>query len=275
MAGGVCRITRIDREGNSIFHSSMGVGYVGRDEIAAGERLQLDPGPNRGHYRVETGLKFHLLSPCLWRLFGYGVLGMLAVLGVASVFLNKRTKERLKTLGPHFTSSQWTILTILALFTCVILYSTLHELGHALVGTALGGRVEKIVFTPLAGERPHVRFAQQPPKEAQPWKAAAGPLLPVVAGYGLLILWLALGRRLSGFQEALLITPALLLLLPIPQPELRGMALKMGCTSQVSIWLVNSIPVWLGLAAYGLVAWRIWRQTRGVLSLDNAGRRRS
>jgi hypothetical protein len=275
MTKGVCRITRIDREGNSVFHSAMHAGYVMRDKIAAGERLQFDPGPNTGHYRVETGLKFHLLSPFLWRSFAYGVLGFLIFVGLASLLLNKRTKTRLETLRPFFTPSQWAVLTILVVFSCAILYPTLHELGHALVGTALGGRVERMVLTPLSGDTPHVRFAQQPPKEAQPWKAAAGTFLPIVVGYGLLILWFALGRRWSRFQQALLLTPAVLLLLPVFSPSddhLLGMARKLGCSSQWSILLVKGIPALLGVAAYALVAWRIWRQTRRLSADASFGR---
>ena len=262
MSSGVCRIMRIDRDGNSTFHSGMRSGYVGRYEIGAAERFQFDPGPNTGHYRVQTGLKFHLLSPYLWRLFGYSVLAFLFLVGMASLFLNKHTKDRLQSLRPLFTSSQWTTLAILVVLSCTILYPSLHELGHALVGTALGGRVEKIVFTPFTGETPHVRFTKQPPKEALPWKAAGGPLLPVVTGCGLLILWRAFRRRLSPFLEALLLVPTLALVLPIPGPELRRAALKLGCSSTGSILLVEFMPVWVGLAAYGLVGRRIWRQTQ-------------
>jgi len=113
MTSGMCRITRIDPDGNSVFHSGMHSGYVGRNEIAAGEQLQFDPGPNTGSYRVETGLEFHLLSPYLWRVFSYSVLGFLFFLGMASLFLNKHTKDRLQSLGPSFTSWQWTTLAML------------------------------------------------------------------------------------------------------------------------------------------------------------------
>jgi hypothetical protein len=262
MTSGVCRITRIDRDGNRIFHSWVQSGYVGRNYIAADERLQFDPGPNTGHYRVETGLKFHLLSPYLWRLFSYSILASLSFVGIVSLFLNTQTKDRLRSLNPHFTSSQWTTLAILVVLSCTVLYPSVHELGHALVGTALGGQVEKIVFTPFTGETPHVRFAKQPPQEALPWKAAGGPLLPVVTGCGLLILWLALRHRLSPFREALLLVPTLALLFPIPSPELRRLALKLGCTNTRSVLLVEFMPVWLGLAAYGFVARMIWRQSQ-------------
>jgi len=267
MTSGVCQITRVDGDGNVAFRCSMGAGYVGRDSIAAGGRLQLDPGPNAGSYQLEMGLKYHLLSPFLWRSFGYGVLGVVGVIGLASLFSRRRTKAWLENLRGVFTRPQVAILAILLLFSCGILYPTLHELGHALTGIAAGGRVGELVLTPLGGDTPHVRFAQQPPEKARIWVDSAGVFLPIAVGYGLLIVWLLLGRRQSRFVQALILIPTLSLLLPYfssTDDHLLRLARHVGCNSDATILLVKSLPAWLGAAAYAIVAWGIWQQKRRV-----------
>lgn len=265
MTQGVCQITRVDGDGKVAFRGSMGAGYVGRDQIAAGERLTFDPGPNTGSYQVEMGLKYHLLSPFLWRSFGYGVLGVVAVTGLASLLSRQRSKAWLESLRAAFTGPQVAILTILLLFSCLILYPTLHELGHALTGTAAGARVGELVLTPLGGDTPHVRFAQQPPEQARIWVDSAGIFLPIVVGYGLLGVWLLVGRRRSRFVQALILIPTLSLLIPFfssTDDHLLRLARRLGCNSDVAILLVKSLPLWLGVAAYAIVAWGIWRQKR-------------
>jgi hypothetical protein len=80
--------------------------------------------------------------------------------------------------------------------------------------------------------------------------------------HGLLIVWLALGKRLSRFGQTLLLTPALLFLFSsfgtLFDDHLRGMALRLGFDSPPGILLVKSIPIWFTLAAYAIVVWRIW-----------------
>ena len=263
MNSGVCQIVCLDGDGNARSRGSMGAGYVRRDQIAGGERLKLDPGSNTGTYQVEMGLKYHPLSPLLLRSFGYGVLGVAGVIGLASLLARQRTRVWLESLRAAFTPHQIVVLTILVVFSCGILYPTLHELGHALTGIAAGGSVSELVLTPLGGDTPHVRFAQQPPEQARIWVDSAGVFLPIAVGYGLLLVWLLLGRRQSRFLQALLLIPTLSLLLPYfssSDDHLLRLARQLGCNSEVGVILVKSLPAWLGVAAYALVAWGIWQQ---------------
>jgi uncharacterized MnhB-related membrane protein len=169
----------------------------------------------------------------------------------------------LRALGSHFTRRQFVALIAFGIFSCVILYPILHESGHALTGLALGGRIDRVVFTGLSGETPHVEFSHLPP-DALPWMSAGGEFLPILFAYGLLIVWFGLGRRLSVFRQVLLLTPAVLLLLQEAaiDDHLRGMALQLGCRGQGSILLVETIPAWLALVAYGVLGWRLWRLTQ-------------
>jgi hypothetical protein len=261
MTRGVCRIDRIDRAGQIIPHSAMGSGYAMRDAIPAGERLQLDPGPNQGRYVVGMGLKYHLLSPFLWHCLAGGMLFGLIVCGLISLFLRRRELSWLRPARALLMPLPLVGLIILSVLSCAILYPALHEAGHLLAGLALGGRVEETVLTLATGETPHVKFSYLP-DGVQPWMSAGGVFLPIFVASGLLIVWFALGRRLSLLPQTLLLVPALLLLLPSfgIDDHLRGMALRFGCRSQGGILLVKTIPAWLTLAAYGLVGRTLWRR---------------
>jgi len=139
----------------------------------------------------------------------------------------------------------------------------LHESGHALAGLALGGRIDRVVFTGLSGETPNVKFGYLP-DGARPWMSAGGVFLPILIAYGLLIVWFGVGRRLSVVRQVLLLTFAVLLLVPSfgIDDHLRGMAQQFGCTSQGSVLLVKTIPAWLALAAYAVLGRRLWRRSQ-------------
>jgi len=212
MTSGICRISRFDRSGQIIPHARMGKGYVSRDKLPSGEQLPLDPGSGHGHYIVGIGLQFHLLSPYIWRILATGLLGGTLIGLVAKILIRKRNLAFRMALKTAFTPWQWAVLIVLAFLSGAFLYSALHESGHALAALALGGRVNSIVFTLLGGDRPHVDFDYLP-ADAGPWMQAGGVFLPILVAYVLVTVWLALGRRLSLFGQALLLTPALLFLL--------------------------------------------------------------
>lgn len=265
MTSGVCQISRVGRAGQIIPHASMGQGYVGRDAIPTGEGLQLDPGSGTGHYLVRVGLKYHPLSPFLWRLLGGGMLGGTLSVLVAGLIVRRRKPAWLTALNSAFSPLQWATLVAVAVFSAAFLYPAVHESGHALAGMALGGEVREVLFTPLSGEEPHVSFGHLP-EEARPWMQAGGVFLPILVAYGVLIVWLVLGRRLSGFSQTLLLTPALLFLFSsfgtLFDDHLLGMALRLGFDSPLGILLIKSVPIWFTLAAYAIVGWRIWLLSR-------------
>jgi len=169
MTSGVCRITRIDRDGNRIFPQlPCQSGYVGRNYIAPpASDYSLILGQARGHYRVETRAQvFICYRPYLWRLFSYSILpASLSFVGIVSLFLNTQTQGPATVSEPsfHFFAVDHTGDT-----RGFVMHRSLslraRNWGTRLVGTALGGQVEKIVFTPFTGETPHVRFAKQPPQ---------------------------------------------------------------------------------------------------------------
>jgi hypothetical protein len=206
------------------------------------------------------GLKYHLLSPFLWRRFGAGTLAGMAALGLISLFRHRRSLLWLGTLRSRLTARQWLVAIAFGIFSSAILYPIVHESGHALAGLALGGRIDEVTFTALSGDTPHVKFSHLP-DGVRPWMNAGGVFLPILVAYGLLIVWFGPGRRLSVFRQVLLLTPAALFLVSGfgIDDHLRGMAEQLGCTSEGSVLLVKTVPAWLALAAYGLLAWRLWR----------------
>ncbi len=260
MTGGDCQIAWIDPAGQVIHYTTMGSGYAMRSTLSAGARLRLDPGSNEGRYMVGMGLKYHLLSPFLWRCLGGGMLFGLAATGLISLFLHRRRTLWLGTLRSRLTRLQVGVWAVFVLFSTAIVYPTLHEAGHALTGLALGGRIDQVVFTGLSGDTPHVKFSYLP-DGARPWMSAGGVFLPILIAYGLLVVWFGPGHRLPVFRQVLLLTLAVLLLISGfgIDDHLRGMAQQLGCTSRGSVLLVKTIPAWLALAAYAAIAWRLWR----------------
>jgi hypothetical protein len=263
MTSGACQIAWIDQAGQIVHYTAMGFGYAMRSTLSAGERLQLDPGSNEGRYMVRMGLKYHLLSPFLWRRLGAGTLAGLTAFGLISLFRRRYRMLWLGTLRSRLTDRQWGVLIAFGIFSCVILYPIVHESGHALAGLALGGRIAEVAFTALSGDTPHVKFSYLP-DDARPWMNAAGVFLPILVAYGLLAVWFGPGRGLSVFRQVLLLTPAVLFLVSGfgIDDHLRGMAEQLGCTSEGSVLLVKTIPAWLALAAYAAIGWRFWRLNR-------------
>ncbi len=263
MTSGVCQIAWINPTGQVIHDTTMGRGYAVRQALSAGERLQLDPNSNEGRYVVRMGLRGHLLSPSLWRRLGAGTLAGMTALGLVSLLRHRHRMLWLRTLRPRLTARQWLVSIAFGVFASAILYPTVHESGHALAGLALGGRLERVVFTGLSGDTPHVKSSYLP-DGARPWMNAGGVFLPILVAYGLLAVWFGLGRRLSVFRQVLLLTPAVLFLFSGfgIDDHLRGMAEQLGCRGQGSILLVKTIPAWLALAAYAAIGRRVWRLNR-------------
>jgi hypothetical protein len=250
----------------------MGRGSGTLNALPPGGHLRLDPRANAGRYVARIGLKYHPLSPFLWRVLAIGALIGLALVLVARLLWNRNPawQGSLKTL---FSRWQWAAITTLVALTGVVLYPALHESGHALAGRAMGVEVQDIVFTPLAGEEPHVRFGDFS-ASAAPWIGAGGVFLPIFVAYGLVLVWLLLGPRLARFAQAALLVPAVFLLFASfgVDNHLRPLAEHLGFTTGGGIMLVKLSPVLLTLAAYALIGWRIWRHARKTLlkSLDQA-----
>ena len=264
MQHGVCQIERVDPEGIIIPHTAMGSGYVLRDSISSGGKLRLDPGSNTGHYAIGLGYKYHALSPYLWRCLGIGVLIGLSAVGLLALIL-RRHAAPVEAFRAELTAFQCTVLVVVAVMSAGLLYPTIHESGHALVGLILGGDIERIVFTSIAGETPHVTFRHLP-DSAGPWMNAGGALFPVIVAYVVLAAWFALGRRLSVFLQALLLIPAVLLLAPGfgIDDHLRGMAQSIGVNSAKGMFVVKTLPGWFALIAYVALAVYIWPRAKRI-----------
>jgi hypothetical protein len=263
MTSGVCQISCIDHAGKIIPHTSMGRGYVMRDALPASRQLQLDPGSGTGHYLVRMGLEFHPLAPLLRRWLAGGILFVL----IASLFFRQRMPAWQMALKSLFTPWQWAALTTVWALSGAFLYGALHESGHALVALASGGRVDHIVFTCLAGDRPHITLGYLPEK-AYPWMQAGGVIFPILVAYAFLVVWWTLRRRLSRFAQTLLLTPPLILLFasfgsPFDD-HLLGLSLCLGFKRPAGIMLVKLVPVLLTLATYAAIARYFWRRKPSI-----------
>jgi hypothetical protein len=196
----------------------------------------------RGPYRVSMGSPLLAIKPT-----SRSFLLALAAIGVVLHVASRRFKLKRQIALPRRLTLAGT-----ALFSGLILYSVIHELGHYLFGRAFGGRVREVVWTLLEGDKPHVSFASLPPGTGV-WMQAGGVFLPTAIGIGGIVLWLVLRRRLSWLGQTLILTPACVLiagnlgLLAADDHHLSGL---MGRTAV-------AVPVF-SIAILALVAVRLW-----------------
>jgi hypothetical protein len=201
LTSGKCAVSRIDAQ-NRTMDRLEGQVATFENRLRRGESLLITCSEAaRGPYRVRIG------SPPLATRPATRVL----LLATAAIGLVLQAASRPSKLKTQITSRRRLTFIATALVSGLIMYSVVHELGHYVFGTMFGGRVREAVWTVFEGDEPHVSFASLPPG-AGVWMQAGGVLLPTALGVVIILLWLALRRRLSWLGHTLMLTPACILL---------------------------------------------------------------
>ena len=113
----------------------------------------------------------------------------LCVVGIAIVALRVSPSGG----GPD----RWRLLHLLsAFFLSAQAVGIVHEYSHALVGTLMGGEVERVIWTNLMGEQMRVIFRSLPPSAA-PWMSAAAIVVPTLLGTALMLWWYRSGCTMA------------------------------------------------------------------------------
>lgn len=193
MRAGTCSARLRDAEGSHLWGNGREVSWDA--VVSSGDEVLLEPHGNAGRYDISIRLplsEWRLLGPKLRRFILLpGVLGVLLML----IFRRQvqRLQERLhnRGVGP----GRQLFVAALIVLSGLVLYPVVHEAGHVLAGVLFGGTVDldRVVWTPLTGEEPHVAFAALP-ESAGPWMTAGGTVLPPVVA----LLLLAIRRLLPG-----------------------------------------------------------------------------
>ena len=259
MDTGVCSVSYIGIQGDEKALLSAGTATP-RFTVPTEGFLVLDPGGNSGRYRIHIGPKWHLLSPTpRFALSVTSTAGLLVLLFLwrSQRYLSLLREERRKVI--YFSA-----IAILSFF----LYSVLHEFGHWIVGYLGGGTASAIVWTPVAGEEPHVSFSHLP-QAVVPWMMAGGVLIPTVVGLGLILTWLAFSHRLQWPFSYAMIIPGVLFLFSnvayvLPSDRHMSFLTAEFGLGGFSASLIAAIPLVLTIAAYGCVVMRLMNRARGV-----------
>lgn len=258
MEAGTCQVAYIEPGGETRTHFTIGDGTFSLDMVPGGA-IRLDPGSGRGRYEVFIGPAFHPLSP-KGRVVVWVALG-----GTVVAWFAWRARRRAQARAP--SAGRIAFLLLLAIVCATIIYPVVHEFGHAAVGTVLGGRVDRVTWTVLSGEHPHVLFSHLS-QAAWPWMSAGGILVPTLVGVVLLSVWLALAGRLSWYASAAMLLPGVTLLMGNVACILAvfsGEPSHMGAISTyyrlmtIEPYLVELSPPAVTLFMYVLVI-RRWRQ---------------
>jgi hypothetical protein len=231
----------------------------------------LDPKGATGTYRVFVGSKWQPFTP-LWRftLFLFSLIVMAAA-ALTAAFLRGRLASIL--LVRRFGYKRLAFLVFI-LVTTDFLYSPVHEFGHYAVGVLLGGKVDRVAWTALSGETPHVSFRSISP-DAEPWMSAAGTLFPVFVGIALLTTWLIVASRISWYLSAALVVsgvgmlfyslfyslnaiPQVMEFEKLPYEHMGALAWHLGLRGWSMALFVLS-PLAPTVIMYGLVGYRLHR----------------
>lgn len=261
MEDGACTVRSIGPGGLISVFEARDANY--RDELPTNGQLILDPGPNSGAYKVFIGSKWHPLAP-----LGKLMVFLTCLVGLAVAVVKGQATAIAQRLG----RKRFLFLIAISLV-ATSLYSVVHEFGHYSVGTLLGGKVDRVVWTPLAGEEARVYF-DSIPLEARPWMSAGGMLVPTVLGLMIFGVRAVLLRRLSWYVSATMVVFSLSLLMgnlgcvfemfqynSHPNRHMNALATHFELEGAAMVLLVLSAPL-LTLTVYALVGYKIYREIR-------------
>jgi hypothetical protein len=193
-------------------------------------------------------------SPALMALRAL-LLGMCAALALAWLF------------GVRINRRQWDVRRLFvvagtAAFSGIVLYSVVHEAGHLLFGWLWGGTPawDQVSWTVFSGEEPHAAFRALP-REAVPWMAAGGILLPTLVGCILVAAGIRRGGRGAWWVQLVLVTAGAVLLLGnlglfADSDHTLPLARHLGFQGTLG-QLVALMPAVLTLAIFGYIGYRV------------------
>ncbi|HIJ65789.1 MAG TPA: hypothetical protein HPP77_07535 [Candidatus Hydrogenedentes bacterium] len=85
-----------------------------------------------------------------------------------------------------------------------LLYSPIHECGHAIFAVCLGGQIRSIGWSRV--------YYSHLPDGVRPWATAGGPLFPSGLALVLVGVWFAIAKRCSDIGSVLLLMPSVIFL---------------------------------------------------------------
>jgi hypothetical protein len=262
MEKGVCDVSFYTTKGRQELFS-MGQGYC-TFTLSGDGHLLLNPKGAFGTYRCFIGSKWQPFAP-LWRFIFFTFSAVMFAAALAAILLKRPlvSISLIKQLG-----FKRVLFLVIVVATVDFLHSPIHEFGHYAVGVLLGGKVDRVAWTVLSGEVPHVSF-RSIPAEADPWMKAAGTLFPFFAGIALLTTWLIVASRTSWYFSAALLVSGVALLFftlnaipqvlqfeKLPYEHMGALAWHLGLRGWSMVLFVLS-PLAPTVVMYGLVGYRL------------------
>ncbi|HEX41980.1 MAG TPA: hypothetical protein ENN81_07965 [Phycisphaerales bacterium] len=238
MTADVCRVSRVSPDGEVVDLCRIGQGQCWVD-IPVEDTLRLDPGAGNGRYRMSAGWPWGRFGPS-WRM-----LGISCCAGALAEMMLGRRRRTLRAWrgikGRHIC-----LTAAVAVVSGLVLYPSVHEFGHYIIGLMLGGQVREVRWTIFSGD-PGVSFNRLP-DGAGPWMSAAGPIVPTIVAVLLVCIWLWLGRRVRWYTAVCLLVPAVIFLLS-----------NLGCVIEAfdSGAHMNRLSTHLGLSGVARVAFEM------------------
>lgn len=256
--GGTCTVLHENSDGESLWAFTMKAGrWTG--QAAAGGKLIIEAEKSGGGYRFEAG------SP--WSLFGLHMrLTGIACCAGALAGMAVRRSRTIVNLCRRLGARRICFAGVLAGVSGLLLYSTVHEFGHFIVGSMFGAQVDEVAWTVLSGAEPHVQFGSMP-EGVGPWMSAAGPILPTLVAILLISVWLIFARRMSWYGAACLLVPAIVFLIANlgcffemfdSGTHMNRLSAHLGLKGPARI-VFELLPLFVSLLMFALVARRIKR----------------
>jgi hypothetical protein len=253
---GTCSVLHENRNGESIWAFTMKAGnWTGR--AAAEGTLLIKAEKTGGGYRFEAG------SP--WSLFGLHMrlAGIACCIGGLTGMATRRSRV-IVSLCRQLGARRICFAGVLACASGLVLYSTVHEFGHYIVGKMFGAQVDEVAWTVLSGAEPHVQFSSMP-EGVGPWMSAAGPILPTLVAIVLISVWLIFAKRISWYTAACLLAPAIVFLIANlgcffemfdSGTHMNRLSAHLGLKGFVRI-IFELLPLFVSIIMFAVAGWRI------------------
>jgi len=200
---GACTVSSRDTQGNVLWAFVMKAGQW-QGTLPAGNTFVVEASESEGNYWVEIGSQWGFVGTSTRLVIVACCFG-----GLAGIWI--RRSRKVVSLARRIGARRICLGGAVAVVSGLILYPTVHEFGHYIVGTVLGAEVREVVWTAFSGVEAHVSFSRLP-EGVGPWMSAAGPILPTLVAAVLIAIWLAFSRRMPWYLSVCLVVPSLVFL---------------------------------------------------------------